>query len=51
MGGFDVQGLPLVASILGVGDVEMLLHRLVVIKHHRTKDKQEESHATRNSVN
>jgi hypothetical protein len=49
MGGFDVQGLPLVASILGVGDVEMLLHRLVVIKHHRTQ-KEDAQDATRNPV-
>lgn len=51
MGGFDVHGLPMVAAMLGVKDVEMLLHRLVVIKHHRTNTKQQDGDdATRNSV-
>lgn len=35
MGGFDLgQGLDTVVSLLGVEDVESLVHRLVVIKYH-----------------
>ena len=37
MGGLDWSGVPLVAELLGVGDLEMFLHRLTVIKLHRTK--------------
>ena len=35
MGGFDWQGLPLVVALLGVQDIELLLHRLQVIKTHK----------------
>ncbi len=35
MGGLDWAGLPLVAEFLGVTDLEMLMHRLTVIKLHR----------------
>ena len=37
MGGLDWSGVPLVAELLGVGDLEMFLHRMTVIKLHRTK--------------
>lgn len=35
MGGFDWAGLPMVLALLGITDVEMLLHRLNTIKAHR----------------
>lgn len=35
MGGIDWSGLPYVVEILGVSDVEMLVHRLMVMKTHR----------------
>lgn len=37
MGGIDWQGLPVVVELLGVADaqLELLLHRLKVIKTHR----------------
>lgn len=35
MGGFDWQGLPIVCTMLGVRDVEMLIERLLVIKTHK----------------
>lgn len=35
MGGLDWAGLPLVAEMLGVTDIEMFVHRLSVIKLHR----------------
>lgn len=35
MSGLDWTGLPLVAEMLGVTDLEMFLHRLTVIKLHR----------------
>jgi hypothetical protein len=34
MGGIDWAGLPLVVELLGVIDIEMLLHRLLVIRSH-----------------
>lgn len=35
MGGFDLgHGLDTVVELLGVEDVEALIHRLVVIKYH-----------------
>lgn len=34
-GGIDWAGLPLVAELLGIDDLEDLLHRLLVIKLHR----------------
>jgi hypothetical protein len=34
-GGIDWAGLPVVAELLGLMDVEMLLWRLLVIKRHR----------------
>lgn len=33
-GGIDFGGLPLVVELLGVDDVEDLMHRLLVIKTH-----------------
>lgn len=38
-GGFDWTGLPFVCELLGVRDVEDLLHRLKVIKTHRPPPK------------
>ncbi|MCW7542019.1 hypothetical protein OOT46_29920 [Aquabacterium sp. A7-Y] len=35
MGGLDWAGLLLVVELLGVSDVEALLHRLHIIKTHR----------------
>lgn len=35
MGGLDWAGLPLAVALLGITDVEGLLHRLQVIKQHR----------------
>lgn len=35
MGGFDWAGLPTVVHLLGITDIEMLLHRLNTIKAHR----------------
>ena len=35
MGGIDWTGLPLLASLYGVQDVEGLIDRLIVIKTHR----------------
>lgn len=35
MGGIDWAGLPTVCTLLGVTDVEDLLHRLLVIKTHK----------------
>ena len=35
MGGIDWAGLPLACAVHGVGDVEGLIHRLVVVKTHR----------------
>ncbi len=35
MGGIDWAGLPLVVALLGITDIEGLLHRLQVIKTHR----------------
>lgn len=34
-GGIDLAGLPLVAEYLGIADVEMLMHRLYVIRTHK----------------
>lgn len=34
-GGFDWAGLPLVVALLGIDDVEALMHRLLVIKTHK----------------
>ena len=34
MGGLDWAGLPIVAAVLGVDDLEMFMHRLFVIKTH-----------------
>lgn len=39
-GGIDWAGLPLVAGWLGVRDLEALMHRLGVIKLHRTDRSQ-----------
>lgn len=36
-GGLDWSGLPLACAYYGVGDVEGLLQRLLVIKLHRPK--------------
>ena len=36
MGGVDWSGLPLIAELYGVSDIEGLLHRLLVIKTHQT---------------
>lgn len=33
-GGIDWGGLPLAAELFGIADVEMLMHRLRVIKRH-----------------
>lgn len=38
MGGLDWSGLPLAVALLGITDVEGLLHRLQVIKQHRPPD-------------
>jgi hypothetical protein len=35
MGGIDWAGLPMVAALLGVQDVDALVHRLFVIKTHK----------------
>lgn len=35
MGGLDWAGLPMVAAILGVDDLELFVHRLVTIKTHQ----------------
>lgn len=35
MGGLDWAGLPLAVALLGITDVEGLLHRLQVIKQHK----------------
>lgn len=35
MGSFDWAGLPAVCELLGIADVELLIHRLQVIKHHK----------------
>ena len=35
-GGLDWAGLPLACALYGVRDVQMLLHRILVIKLHRT---------------
>jgi hypothetical protein len=40
-GGFDWSGLPLVAELLGVTDLELLLERLVIIKNHRPPDQED----------
>jgi hypothetical protein len=40
MGGLDWAGLPLACAYYGVRDVEGLVHRLLVLKLHRT-DKDE----------
>lgn len=34
-GSIDWQGLPLACAYFGVRDVEMLIHRLIVMKTHR----------------
>lgn len=48
MGGLDWAGLPYVCELLGVQDVEGLMHRLLVIKTYRPE--REESHGTGNTV-
>lgn len=42
MGGIDFAGMPLVIELLGIEDVEMLMHRLLAIKLHKppTADKE-----------
>lgn len=35
MGGIDWQGLPVACAYRGVRDVEMLIHRLLLIKAYR----------------
>lgn len=35
MGGLDWAGLPIVAGLLGIADIDGLIHRLTVIKIHR----------------
>ena len=35
MGGIDWSGLPLAVEMLGVSEVEALVHRLVIIKSHK----------------
>jgi hypothetical protein len=42
MGGIDYAGLPLVAALLGFGDVERLLQQLLVIKAHKPHDNEDE---------
>jgi hypothetical protein len=37
MGGLDWAGLPLACAYYGVGDIEAMVHRLMVIKLHRTQ--------------
>lgn len=37
MGGLDWAGLPLACAYYGVGDIEALVHRLMVIKLHNPK--------------
>jgi len=37
MGGVDWTGLPLACAVFGVRDVEALIHRMLVIKMHRTE--------------
>lgn len=41
MGGFDVGGVPLVASALGFDDIDRLLHLLLVIKGHKPEKEDE----------
>lgn len=38
MGGIDWAGFPLVCEWLGVVDVDSLMHRIGIIKAHRTPD-------------
>jgi hypothetical protein len=38
-GGIDWAGLPLIAAVLGVEDVEALIHRLLVIKTHKPPER------------
>lgn len=41
MGGIDWAGLPAVAAWLGIDDIDGLMHRLSVIKTHKTDDGDE----------
>lgn len=49
MGGLDWAGLPIVVELLGVDDIDALLLRLSVIKHHRPTEASE-NHGTANTV-
>lgn len=40
MGGIDWAGFPLVVALLGIDDIELFIHRLLVIKRH-TPDKDD----------
>ena len=42
MGGLDWAGLPVIAEWLGVQDMDDLLHRLAVIKAHRSAADRED---------
>lgn len=42
MGGLDWAGLPVIADWLGVQDMDDLLHRLAVIKAHRSAADRED---------
>jgi hypothetical protein len=40
MGGLDWAGLPVVAELLGVVDVEALIHRIQIIRQHKPADEK-----------
>lgn len=44
-GSIDWAGLPMVAAVLGIDDLETLIRRLMTIKHHRPGDRSSEQPA------
>lgn len=44
-GSIDWAGLPIVAELLGIDDLETLIRRLMTIKHHRPGDRSTEQPA------
>ena len=40
MGGVDWNALPIIAELFGVADIELLIHRLQIIKMHKPEEKK-----------
>lgn len=51
MGGIDWAGLPMVAALLGVDDIETFSRHLMTIKRYRPERTEEPDNVTGNTLN